>query len=158
MVQLCGREIDATRLERITVRALGVDLAGLSAAALVELYRNFTATARKFRYSLRPVKRGVRHGCVQIEKQLSAEAERRRGPEPRPSAATLTLLFESVEGAGFFVAFLAGLEEMYIAARAETPRQGEMERSICDVKAAGYECAKFCSSVAMAITETEVEI
>jgi len=151
-----GREIDATRLERITVRALGVDLAGLSAAALVELHRNFATTARKFRYSLRPVKRGVRHGCVQIKKQLSAEAERRRGPEPKPSAAMLTLTFKSVEDAAYLAAFLEGLEKVYVSERSEILPQGQVERSILDTKSVAFECTKFVGSIAAAITETEV--
>jgi len=158
MVQVRGVEIDTERLGRIAVRAEGIDLAGLSGGALYELHRNFASTARKYRYALSALKKRVRHGVAQIEAQLSAEAGRRRGPEPRPSAVHLTLIFENVEDAGLFAAFLAGLEETYLAARAKTPRQDEMERSICDVKSVGFQCAKFCSLIAAAITETEVEI
>ena len=151
-LKIRGREIETGRLVGITVRVEGVELAALSALALYELRRNFASSARKFRHSVLGAKKRVRRGVDQIAHQLAAEAERRGCPEPRASAAPLTLIFGSVEDAGCLVAFLEGLEQVYLSERAKIAEQGQVERAIL------FECAQFCGTVAAGIKGTELEV
>jgi len=150
--------MEIARLTDISVEIASVDLGALSAAALYELQRHFASTARKYRHAFGAVKKSVRRGAEQIARQLAGEAERRGRPEPRPPAALLTLNFKRVESAGYLMAFVAGLEELYVSERSKIPQQGEMERSILDVRGIGFEASKFCRLVAAAICETTVEV
>jgi len=152
-------EVDTARVTGITVRAVGVDLAGLSGGALFELRRCFGRNARKCRQAiLSKAKKRLRDGLGQLEEQLTAEAKRRGLPEPRPGAASLTVIFDGVEDAAYLAAFLEGLEQVYLSERSKIMRQGQVERNILDVRCVAFECSTFVGKIARAIGETRVEV
>ncbi|MBZ5723031.1 MAG: hypothetical protein LAO03_22045 [Acidobacteriia bacterium] len=155
-VTIRGKELDTASLGEIRVAAPDVDLAALSDVALLELGRCFAANGRKCRGRfVGAVKRELRGGIEQIGQRLAAEADRRRSLEPGP-AAPLIVIFKNVEAAAVFASFLEGLRETYISQRAKVAPQGELERSIVDLRAVAFECVEFCRAIAAAIFQTEL--
>lgn len=159
LITVGTRKLDTARLRGIRVEAADVNLAVLSAFALLELCRQFTSTAKKCRRAkFNRAKKAVRGAVEQIRDQLGAEAKRRTRQEKSTAAAPLVLVFETVEAAGFLASFLGGLAEVYVAERANVAPQSEFERDVLDVKSVAFECAGFCRSIAAAICQHEVEV
>jgi hypothetical protein len=151
-----GKEIETAAVREIRVAVPDADLAALSDVALLDVGRCFAVNARKFRRArFSAMKRSLLGGIEQIGQQLAAELDRRRSLEPGP-AAPLTVIFEGVEAAGYFAAFVGGLAELYVVERAKIAPQGELERSIVDLRAVAFECAEFCRAIAAAIFQTEL--
>ncbi len=157
LLNLAGKQIDTARIPPISIEAGDADLGRLSDAAVIELRRLFDLNARVCGRALfSTVKKNLRTGIEQLARQLTAEINRRKQREHGP-AGSLTLIFASVEQAGFLAAFLTGLSEVYIGERAKIA-QSEGERGILDMKSVTFQCSEFCRLVASAIYHVEVEV